>query len=141
MNPNLPIRNIMTESPVTIHIDEPLEKVKTLFEAHGFHHIPVVETGGVVAGIISRIDWLRRLNEMVAETTGHTWIEIQYQHQPVKEIMTPQPVSIDPDDSIGLAADLFLANTFHALPVVEDNKLVGIITTHDLLRYAYKSPF
>jgi acetoin utilization protein AcuB len=51
--------------------------------------------------------------------------------------MTPEPIVVDPDDSIGLAADIFLVNTLHALPVVEDNRLVGIITTHDLLKYAF----
>ncbi len=139
MNPNHPVKNIMTSNPMTININDPLESVKNIFENNDFHHIPVVDAGSKVVGIISREDWLKRLNQMAMETTGQTWIDIQYKHQPVKEIMTSQPVSIDPDDSIGLAADIFLANTFHALPVIEDNQLLGILTSHDLLKYAYTS--
>lgn len=51
--------------------------------------------------------------------------------------MTPYPIQLDPDDSIGLAIDIFLANKFHALPIVEDGALLGIVTTHDLLEYAF----
>ena len=46
-------------------------------------------------------------------------------------------MQLEPDDTIGLAADIFLANKFHALPVVEDERLVGIVTTHDLLKYSF----
>ena len=55
--------------------------------------------------------------------------------------MTEFPMHLDPEDSIGLAADTFLANKFHALPIVEDQVLVGLITTHDLLKYSFESPF
>ena len=50
-------------------------------------------------------------------------------------------LSINADDSIGLAADIFLANRFHALPIVEENRLVGMVTTHDLLLYSFNSSF
>ena len=41
---------------------------------------------------------------------------------------------------MSLAIDIFLENKFHALPVVEDNRLVGIITTHDILSFSVKMP-
>jgi len=53
--------------------------------------------------------------------------------------MSDKLVLITPEDSIGLAADMFITNHFHALPVVdEDDNLQGIVTTHDLIKYAYK---
>ncbi len=45
---------------------------------------------------------------------------------------------LEPEDTVGLAADIFLANKFHALPIVEDDVLTGILTIHDLLAYSYK---
>jgi CBS domain-containing protein len=57
-----------------------------------------------------------------------------------EQFMTKYPVQLDPDDSIGLAADIFLANKFHALPIVEDGVLVGLVTSHDLLQYSFSSP-
>jgi len=53
-----------------------------------------------------------------------------------RDIMTAAPLFLDPDDTVGLALDIFLANKFHALPVVEDNILMGILTTHDILAYS-----
>ena len=51
--------------------------------------------------------------------------------------MTKYPISLEPDDTIGLAADIFLANRFHALPILDDDVLVGLVTAHDLLRYSF----
>ena len=46
-------------------------------------------------------------------------------------------MTIEQDDNLGLAADIILANRFHALPVVDGVDLVGIITSHDLIRCFY----
>jgi acetoin utilization protein AcuB len=54
--------------------------------------------------------------------------------------MTKYPLQLSPDDTVGLAADIFLANKFHALPIVDDGQLVGIVTAHDLLSYSFSSP-
>ena len=54
--------------------------------------------------------------------------------------MTKDPMILDPEDSIGLAADVFLANKFHSLPIVEDGVLTGIVTVHDLLAFSFNSP-
>ena len=58
----------------------------------------------------------------------------------VLDIMTTKVVTLDPDDSIGLAADIFLANRFHALPIVEGKNLVGILTTYDLIKFCFQEP-
>ena len=52
--------------------------------------------------------------------------------------MTKNPISVRSDDTLGLAADIFEANSFRALPVVDENELVGIVTPYDLMRYAFK---
>jgi len=53
----------------------------------------------------------------------------------LEDIMTPDPVHIEHDASIRDAVDILIKADFHALPVVEGKKLVGILTTHDLLRF------
>ena len=56
----------------------------------------------------------------------------------VKEVMTKQLATLKPEDTLEMAAGFFRENLFHALPVVDDdNMLVGIITTYDLINYAY----
>ena len=71
------------------------------------------------------------------QTTGRTYSEKEYTALKAADIMTRYPVTLDPDDTVGLAADIFLANKFHALPIVEDNELIGLITTHDLLAFSF----
>ena len=61
-----------------------------------------------------------------------------YQAIKVKEIMTPNVVIIQPDALISLVADFFAKNLFHALPVVGEGKLLGIIASQDLLSYCFR---
>ena len=53
----------------------------------------------------------------------------------LEQIMVRNPTCISPNTLIKDAAELFLKSEFHALPVVEDEKLIGIITTTDLIQY------
>ncbi len=139
MNPNVNISEIMTRLVVTINPDDGLGKIKEIFLKNNFHHLPVVENGNLT-GIISREDFLKIYYKISRETTGRTWSEKSLDHLHAKDIMTRDPMTLEPDDSIGLAADVFLANKFHSLPIVEDGALVGIVTVHDLLAYSFNSP-
>ncbi len=137
MDPNKPISAIMTTQLITLDINDPLRRAKEIFEQNDFHHIPVLQKGESLVGIISREDWLRRLKSKSVNTEGKTWTEFEYASLTAGDIMTPHPMALDTEDTIGLAADIFLANKFHALPIVEDGQLVGMITSHDLLQYAF----
>lgn len=126
MDYNLPIAEIMTSQVVTIKETDAVHKVQELFKGYHFHHLPVVNEQNELSGIIGIIDLTKAIHN------GNTQ---------VKEIMTPNPTVLDVDDSIGLAADIFLANAFHAIPILEGSDIVGILTTHDLLEYAFKNHF
>lgn len=141
MNPSTSIRAIMTTRLMTVSPDDTVYKVKEIFGTHIFHHLPVVIPGQVLVGIISKEDLLKieRLAR-VEDVEGHPGSDA-FRHLNAGDIMTEFPMHLDPEDSIGLAADIFLANKFHALPIVEDQVLVGLITTHDLLKYSFESPF
>ncbi|MFT4759593.1 MAG: acetoin utilization protein AcuB [Paraglaciecola sp.] len=54
-----------------------------------------------------------------------------------KNIMSQYPTTLNPADTIGLAADIFLAKKYHALPIVKEEKLLKMVTVHDLLAYAF----
>ncbi|RMF01162.1 MAG: CBS domain-containing protein [Bacteroidetes bacterium] len=139
MNPNIPVSKIMSTQLVTVVPEAPLYRVKEVLDKHSFHHLPVVESGHKLVGIISDDDFRRFTDRLTKETTGKTWTGKEFTALTAKDIMTTYPISLDPDDTIGLAADIFLANQFHALPVVEDGELLGLVTTHDLLAYCFKS--
>ncbi len=141
MNTERPVRDIMTTELITVAPDTGLSTIQDLFEQYLFHHLPVVDKGGLLMGIISREDFYRLAYRMSLRTTGKTWSEKEYKSLRAQDIMTKNPLVLDPDDSIGLAADIFLANRFHALPIVEDNQLAGMVTTHDLLLYSFNDTF
>ena len=60
------------------------------------------------------------------------------QHLSVGELMTPAPISVPGSLPVKEAAELFSSHNFQSLPVVEEGKLVGIITTRDLIKYLGK---
>jgi len=133
----LPVSEIMTRGVTSVNPDASLSDVLTIFEDHPFHHIPVV-AGGKLQGIISKSDFYRVSHVLQISWDGQAKLNGREQRQFLaQDIMTKQPLELQPEDTIGLAADIILSNKFHALPVVSDGRLVGILTAHDLLEYAY----
>lgn len=139
MKADTAIHNIMTRVLVTVRPEDTTATVFDIFRRHDFHHLPVVDTSGALKGIISKTDLYKFTEQLIGETTGKTFSEKVIKGTTAAEMMTPDPMILEPEDSIGLAADIFLVNRFHALPVVEDGTIVGLITTHDLLAYAYQT--
>lgn len=134
---DIPIKKIMTTNLISVSPETPFEKIKNIFSQNDFHHIPVVNQDQSVAGIISRNDWLNSLEDLTEHTGGSVYNYKVLKAMIAKDFMTDNPLVLDPDDTIGLAADIFLANKFHAVPIVEDNQIQGILTSHDLIEYAY----
>lgn len=140
MNPNITVQEIMTANPVTVNPSSTLGQVRELFSRNSFHHVPVTGTGGELVGIISREDFFKVAYVLSVEATRSKNTKSRFQHLLAEDIMTKYPLQLSPDDTVGLAADIFLANKFHALPIVDDGQLVGIVTAHDLLSYSFSSP-
>jgi CBS domain-containing protein len=109
----------MSTDLVTIAPSTPLSEAKALFEKHNIHHLPVTNPEGELVGMLSHSDFVKLTNGL-AVSTG--------------EIMTTKLAKLENDDTVRTAANLFLINRFHALPVVDGKKLIGIITVHDLVR-------
>lgn len=140
MNPNITVQEIMTRKPVTVQPNTSLGEVRELFSKNSFHHVPVTGLGGELVGIISREDFFKVAYVLSVEATRSANTKSKFQQLLAEDIMTKYPLRLSPDDTVGLAADIFLANKFHALPIVDDNEIVGIITSHDLLAFSFSSP-
>lgn len=133
MNPNIPVSEVMTKDVISIHVDDSLNIVSKTFENHSFHHIPILNHGKL-AGILSKEDILRLLSVRTE------YSDKEFKLIKVKDFMSSKVISVRPDDSVGLVADMFMTNDIHAVPVVDGDELVGIVTTHDLIKYAFTSP-
>ncbi len=137
MNTDIAIATIMSRELVTVAPETSLTQIKHTFDNHTFHHLPVVQAGGKLVGIISKEDFARAAYMLSLNTTGQAYSQLEYASLSANDIMTIYPVFLEPQDTVGLAADIFLANKFHALPILDEGQLVGLITTHDLVRFAF----
>lgn len=129
---NEPISTIMITKVVTVSPDDKLTVVKDILFNKRFHHIPVVKgPNNKLVGIISSHD-IFKLNRKFEE----------YDSLTVSEVMTRKIATLRPEEKIGAAAQVFLRHLFHGLPIVNDNlELLGIITTHDILKYNYDKEY
>ncbi len=136
MNSEFPVSSIMTQKLVTVEATAHLSKIRQIFENYPFHHIPVMDEDRLV-GIISKSDF-HRVSYTISFTLDGTENISENAHIfTARDLMTRYPMQLHPDDTIGLAADIFLANRFHALPVVDGDNLMGIVTAHDLIAFAF----
>ncbi len=135
MNLFAPVSAIMTDHKhlVTINPEDPLQLVKDIFESHNFHHIPVVRYQEVV-GIISRSDFEHFMGGNSPYEEDRFLNERRLARTKAEDIMTSRLGKIGSSDRINVVVDIFVLNRFHALPVVDDDVLVGIVTPFDILK-------
>ena len=140
---NIKISEIMTTDLITVKVNEMMDVVKTKLQENNIHHILVVDERGTLKGILSENDLiilshhLTVFNNDKEQKFNEKYLKTVY----VSEIMQQQFVNLEANDTVGMAADIFRENLFHAIPITEGNKLVGIITTYDLINYAYRAPY
>ncbi|HMX40403.1 MAG TPA: CBS domain-containing protein [Saprospiraceae bacterium] len=135
MNLFAPISSLMTahQNLVTVSPEESLLKVKEIFDAHSFHHLPVVRFRELV-GIISKTDLEHFLGGGSAYEDDRFINEVRLHRATAQDIMTKRLGKVESTDRLNVAVEIFTINRFHALPVVDNGELVGIITPFDILR-------
>lgn len=131
MNPRFEIllADVMTGDLIFLHPDDSLRKVDEIFDNYTIHHIPVVDEDEKLQGIVSRIDFLKA-NQLFGLFNDSNLGELA-----VSDIMTASLTTAESTDTIAFALGVFQKNLIHALPVVEDERLVGLVTTYDILDY------
>ncbi len=140
---NIKISQLMTTEVISINSDDNLLKVEEIFNTHDFHHLPVVDENNVVIGIISRQEFHKMQHSLTIFKTQSAKKHNQsiFNATLVGEIMAKKVAKLSPEDTALVAVGFFRENLFHALPIVDkEGKLVGILTTYDLLTYAYNEP-
>lgn len=139
MNIVAPVASIMTKDLITVNPEDSLEIVKQCFDKHTIHHLPVVRYQQIV-GIISIQDLKFFLRGTAKNTTDDVIEAMRLRSWKAKDIMTEKLAKLDVADSIRTALDVFKTNRLHALPVLEKDKLVGIVTTYDIISALANEP-
>ncbi|HEX5746284.1 MAG TPA: CBS domain-containing protein [Archangium sp.] len=129
----LPVDALMTPEPLALGPDARLDEAAWTLIYAGVRHLPVVDEGDRLLGIISERDLRQRLGGTAREwpRAAHEVLE-----ERVGEMMTPEPLFLRSGASLGRALELFTDERVGALPVVdEDRRLLGILSYIDLLRW------
>ena len=133
MKKNQPISSIMTREVVTLSLKDSLYSAEKRMKTNHIRHMPVVDEDKLI-GLISLSD-LQRISFIDAYSKEGTEDTPVYNMLSIKDMMIKNPLTASPKTTILEVSKLLASKEFHSLPVVEDGKLVGIITTTDLLHY------
>ncbi|WP_417857622.1 CBS domain-containing protein [Xanthomarina gelatinilytica] len=128
------VSKIMSTNLITVNLTNNLVDAEKLFNENSIRHIPVV-SGDDIIGILSLTDLLR---VSFVDTYGSDESNVDtavYNMLSIEQVMVKNLVSVSSTQTIKEVAEVLAKNEFHALPVVDSGKLVGIVTTTDLLNY------
>ena len=134
MKKRTPISTIMTTALVTLNHNDDLETAERLFKKENIRHIPVVN-GSAIIGMLSYTDLLRISFADAVDEDEENVDTVVYNMFTIEQVMAKNVVSISSSTTIKEVAEILAKKEFHALAVVDDDKLVGIVTTTDLINY------
>lgn len=134
MNLNLPVSILMTKNVECVTPDQKIIDLKHIYEKQKFHHhVPVVENNELV-GMVSLIDFMRAVHNASLDDN-----EAVYHITYVRDIMSTHPVSVSEKTSIKVVADMLAKGEFNSVVITENKRVIGIVTTADILRHFLKN--
>ncbi len=149
---NVRVRDVMSRHPLMIGPDATLLDALVLMRGQKISGLPVVDASGALVGVLSQRDIARALTVKGGMRQAHDLFDIlifglsnegsvdldelhrALEETNVREAMSTPAISIAADASLELAADLMREKVINRIPVVKDDRVVGIITRNDLLR-------
>jgi len=134
MRQRIPVSAIMTKNIVALTTSDDLERAETLFKRHKIRHIPVVSKE-ILIGMLSYTDLMRISFAETAAEAEDSVDSVVYNMFSIEQVMIKDVITVSSDTTIKEATKILAGREFHALPVVDNGTLVGIVTTTDLLNY------
>jgi len=120
----------MTKNVVCVTPDQNLLDVKHIYEKEKFHHhIPVIENEQLV-GMVSLLDFMYHISG-----AGISDDNAIYKKLKVRDILSPNPYYMTSNASVEEVASVLSEGRYHAVPILDNDKLVGIVSTADIIKY------
>jgi CBS domain-containing protein len=140
------VKDVMTTDVVTVRPDTPLKDVARLLAEHGISGVPVVDDDGLVLGVVSEADVLYKERGEPPHRSILVWLlrhekngALKFAAHAAAEAMTAPAHTIQSYRLVSTAAQQMLEQKVNRLPVVENGKLLGIVTRADLVRAFVRS--
>ena len=140
------VRDVMTREVTTVPPGASLKEAARLLVQHRISGLPVVDNQDQVLGVVSEADVLRKEAAALPPRRPFAWLtgepefdKSKLEAHLVGEAMTAPALTVEPDRPVGAAAKLMVEKGVNRLPVIEDGKLVGIVTRADLVRAFVRS--
>lgn len=131
------IENFMTKSPHVLHEASSVKTAMETMNGLGIKHLPVLNASDQISGILSLTD-IENLTILLENSSSD--VTAAMENLTVRDLMTVNVVTITKDKTVTEANDLLLSKGIRALPVMEDGKVIGIISESDILHYFNSRP-
>ncbi len=125
------VGQFMTTDIFTLNADDVIDLAANVMEWQRIRHIPVENDNHELVGLVTYRTMIQNLNNIIAKNMDHTNVS-------VSDIMDREVVTVSPETSSIQAIEILHNNDLSSLPVVENGKLVGIVTEYDFTRIAYE---
>lgn len=143
------VQDIMTTDLITLSPDMEIATAGKILLDNRINGAPVLDSSGGLVGILCQSDLIAQqkklpiptvftLLDSVIQLTSKKQIEKQVRKitaLTVSEAMTPNPVTVRPNSSLETVAALMIESNFHTLPVVDKERLVGVVGKEDVIRH------
>ncbi|WP_345190898.1 CBS domain-containing protein [Algibacter agarivorans] len=124
------ITTIMTKNVVCISPEQHLLDVKHIYEKKKWHHHIPVTKNDVLVGMVSLIDFMYNIAGAGISDDNKIYKELK-----VKDIMTQKPFYLTTSATIEDVAKVLAKGYYHAVPILENNKIAGIVSTADIIKF------
>jgi len=138
MNYQNPVTHFMTIDVITVGKTDSCKTAKDLMDENKIHHLLVVDEDEKLAGIISYGDIIYLLKSQDNDGFESYRNEMRLKMYKVNEVMSSKLITLQYNDVILTALQIYHQYKFNALPVLKDGEIAGILTVFDIIKYLVK---
>ncbi|MBK1633576.1 signal transduction protein [Thiohalocapsa halophila] len=143
------VRDAMNTSVRTVTPDTKILEVASLMTLYRYQGLPVIDAGDALVGVIAERDLLHSLFPKLESLMAEGMHSVDYDKEmarykeilglKVADLMTPNPVTVDPEMHVLRAATIMVRHNFRRIPVAEGSKLVGMLSLGDVHKAIFHS--
>ena len=141
-------RDIMTTNVVTVKKDQPISDLSKLFIENHFNGVPVLDDAGKVIGVVTQSNLIEQnknlhIPTVIALFDAVLFLESEKKFESdvkkltgskIEDIYHKKPITVSPDADLSEITTIMAEKDVHTLPVLEDDKLIGIVGKKDVIR-------